>query len=48
MEKYGFVALDTEWWHYYLPNAKYFELLDIDFKQLKKLNKKYYVKRNID
>ncbi len=34
MEKYGFVALDTEWWHYYLPNAKEFELMNIPFKKL--------------
>ncbi len=34
MEQYGFKALDTEWWHYSLPNAKDFELLDIDFKKL--------------
>ena len=37
MEKHGFKALDTEWWHYHLPTAAKFELLDIDFKQLKKL-----------
>jgi D-alanyl-D-alanine dipeptidase len=40
MEKHGFKALDTEWWHYYLPNAAAYELLDIDFKKLKHLNKK--------
>jgi D-alanyl-D-alanine dipeptidase len=39
MEQQGFKALDTEWWHYYLPNATYFELLDIDFKKMKKLVK---------
>jgi zinc D-Ala-D-Ala dipeptidase len=40
MEKYGFVALDTEWWHFYLPNAaQRFELLDLDFNQMKKLVK---------
>jgi len=39
MEKHGFKALDTEWWHYYLPNAKDYELLDISFKQLKNLKK---------
>ncbi len=39
MEQQGFKALDTEWWHYYLPNATYYELLDIDFKQMKKLVK---------
>jgi zinc D-Ala-D-Ala dipeptidase len=40
MEKHGFKALATEWWHYYLPNAAAYELLDIDFKKLKLLNKK--------
>lgn len=39
MEKNGFIALDTEWWHYYLPNASKYELLDFDFKQMKKLVK---------
>ena len=34
MEKNGFKALDTEWWHYYLSNGNDFELLDIDFKKL--------------
>jgi len=37
MEQQGFKALDTEWWHYYLPNAAYYELLDFDFTQMKKL-----------
>lgn len=37
MEQKGFIALDTEWWHYYLPNASKYELLDFDFKQMKKL-----------
>ncbi|HYM93642.1 MAG TPA: M15 family metallopeptidase [Chitinophagaceae bacterium] len=31
MEKYGFKALDTEWWHYSLPDAEKFEVLDINF-----------------
>lgn len=34
MERHGFKALDTEWWHYYLPNAKEYELLDIPFELL--------------
>ncbi len=37
MEKHGFIALETEWWHYFLPNATNFELLDILFKKLKKI-----------
>ncbi len=36
MEKYGFKALDTEWWHYYFINKNNFEILDIDFRKLKK------------
>lgn len=48
MEKHGFKALDTEWWHYYLPDALKFELLDLSFKQLKNLNKKQHAKRNIN
>jgi zinc D-Ala-D-Ala dipeptidase len=39
MEQQSFKALDTEWWHYYLPNASKYELLDFDFKQMKKLVK---------
>lgn len=38
MEKHGFLALTTEWWHYSLPMAAgKFELLDLSFKQLRKL-----------
>lgn len=35
MEKYGFNALETEWWHYSLVNASSYPLLNIQFKQLK-------------
>ncbi len=37
MEKYGFKFFETEWWHYSLPDAKDFEILDIPFKKLKKI-----------
>lgn len=38
MLKYGFVALNTEWWHYSLPNAaQKYHLLDIDFSKLKEI-----------
>ncbi|MBA2250175.1 MAG: M15 family metallopeptidase [Chitinophagaceae bacterium] len=37
MEKHGFKALDSEWWHYSLPNAKDFELLNVSFKSLEKM-----------
>lgn len=36
MEKYGFKALDTEWWHYFFVASKEDELLDISFAELKK------------
>lgn len=37
MEKYGFKAFDTEWWHYYWVDGKEYEILNLTFKQLKKL-----------
>ena len=37
MEKHGFKALETEWWHYYLPNSKDYELMDLGFKELGKI-----------
>lgn len=36
MEKYGFKAFDTEWWHYFIPGSDKYEILDIEFKKLKK------------
>jgi zinc D-Ala-D-Ala dipeptidase len=36
MEKHGFKALSTEWWHYSWPNDKNYSVLDIDFKKLGK------------
>ena len=35
MERNGFVAFESEWWHYSLPNAPHYEPLDIPFKKLK-------------
>ena len=40
MEKYGFINLSTEWWHFSLPDAKNYELLNIPFEALKKINRK--------
>lgn len=40
MEKYGFTTLESEWWHYYLPDAKQYELMDVSFKTLRKLSAK--------
>lgn len=36
MERYGFKAYSDEWWHYSFPDGRPYELLDIDFKKLKK------------
>lgn len=36
MEKYGFRALETEWWHYSLPDGNRFEVLDVKFKELQR------------
>lgn len=34
MEKYGFIQLPTEWWHFSWPDNIGFEVLDLDFDQL--------------
>ncbi len=34
MLKHGFNLLETEWWHYYWPNDRNYEVLDIRFKEL--------------
>lgn len=36
MEKYGFKAYADEWWHYSIPESSKYEILDIEFKKLKK------------
>jgi D-alanyl-D-alanine dipeptidase len=36
MEKYGFVTLSTEWWHFSWPHAENFEVLDLSFAELEK------------
>lgn len=36
MERNGFKALDTEWWHYTYQNDMQFEVLDIPFRRLGK------------
>jgi zinc D-Ala-D-Ala dipeptidase len=36
MSKYGFNPYTDEWWHYSIPNSGKYEILDIDFKKLKK------------
>ncbi|MFL5811797.1 MAG: M15 family metallopeptidase [Flavisolibacter sp.] len=39
MERNGFKALDTEWWHYSWPNDRNYQVLDIAFKELGKKRK---------
>lgn len=39
MEENGFKILETEWWHFFLPDAKKYDLMDFSFKQLHKINK---------
>ncbi len=34
MEKYGFIPLPTEWWHFSWPENTGFEILDLEFEQL--------------
>ncbi|RYF89380.1 MAG: D-alanyl-D-alanine dipeptidase [Chitinophagaceae bacterium] len=38
MQANGFKVLDTEWWHFYLPESKQYDVLNLSFKQLKKIN----------
>jgi D-alanyl-D-alanine dipeptidase len=35
MEKWGFKALETEWWHYSWPNDRHYDVLDIKQAKLK-------------
>ncbi|HNL83279.1 MAG TPA: M15 family metallopeptidase, partial [Chitinophagaceae bacterium] len=37
MQMFGFKVLDTEWWHFYLPNSSKYELMDYDFKTMSKM-----------
>ncbi len=39
MEKNGFKALDTEWWHYSFSNGGTYELLNVPFNELRKRKK---------
>jgi D-alanyl-D-alanine dipeptidase len=38
MEKFGFISLNTEWWHFSLPNSSSYELLDLTFDVLQKIS----------
>jgi zinc D-Ala-D-Ala dipeptidase len=39
MEAAGFVKFESEWWHYSLPNASGYELLDLPFSLLRRLQR---------
>ncbi|MEP7142842.1 MAG: M15 family metallopeptidase [Ferruginibacter sp.] len=39
MEKNGFKALETEWWHYFYSDGAKYELMDISFDELRKSKK---------
>jgi D-alanyl-D-alanine dipeptidase len=39
MEQNGFRALETEWWHYSFSTTENFQVMDLSFKTLKKLNR---------
>jgi zinc D-Ala-D-Ala dipeptidase len=39
MEKNGFKALETEWWHYFFSDGAKYELLDLSFDELRKSKK---------
>jgi zinc D-Ala-D-Ala dipeptidase len=37
MEKYGFLSLSTEWWHFSWPHPEYFDVLDLSFGHLEQM-----------
>lgn len=39
MLKYGFQLFETEWWHYYWPNDRNYEVMDLSFEKLSRLTK---------
>ena len=40
MEKYGFIPLFSEWWHYSWPETGDFEVLDLSFQELNNMQVK--------
>ena len=39
MEKYGFIHLNSEWWHYDLKNYADYPVVDYSFEEIDRLNK---------
>ena len=35
MQKHNFHGLDTEWWHFDLKKGKKYEIMDVDYSQIK-------------
>lgn len=40
MEAAGFIPLETEWWHYYWPNNKAYDVMNFSFEKLAEMNQK--------
>jgi len=40
MIKNGFKALESEWWHYFLPDHLDYELLDLSFSEVRRISSK--------
>ena len=41
MELFGFIAFDTEWWHYSWSNNQNYEVIDLSFTKLKRIVKQF-------
>lgn len=39
MERFGFTAIKTEWWHYFWENDRGYEVLDLPFEKLRQVGK---------
>ncbi len=43
MAKYGFINLDSEWWHFDFKDWKKFDLMDLNFEELKNINREIQI-----
>lgn len=39
MTRHGFQVFDTEWWHYFWPNNRNYEVMDLSFQQLHRISR---------
>lgn len=44
MTRHGFQVFETEWWHYFWPNDRNYEVMDLSFQQLEKIERKQTLK----